>query len=58
LRAARAAVEKLDRAAITAEFFWDFRMTYYALLRGDRAGPLLAPAFFSSRKDTLEYEAT
>jgi alpha-1,6-mannosyltransferase len=57
LRAARATAEKFDWPAITTEFF-ELYDELHALVRGERAEPLLAPAFFSSRKHEVEYEAT
>jgi alpha-1,6-mannosyltransferase len=57
LRAARATAEKFDWAAVTAEFF-DLYDELHALVRGERAEPRLAPAFFSTRKHPVGYEAT
>ena len=57
LRAARATAEKFDWAAITADFF-ELYDELYALVQGERAEPLLAPAFFSTRKHSVGYEAT
>ena len=57
LRRARATAEKLDWSGITAEFF-ELYDELHALVRGERAEPLLAPAFFSSRKHPIGYEAT
>jgi alpha-1,6-mannosyltransferase len=57
LRAARATAEKFDWAAVTAEFF-ELYDELHALVRGERAEPLLAPAFFSTQRDPVGYEAT
>jgi alpha-1,6-mannosyltransferase len=56
-RAARATAEKFDWAAVTAKFF-ELYEELHALVRGERAEPLLAPAFFSTQKHPAGYEAT
>jgi phosphatidylinositol alpha 1,6-mannosyltransferase len=56
-RAARATAGKFGWAALTAEFF-ELCRELRALVRGERAEPLVAPAFFSTRQHVVEYEAT
>jgi alpha-1,6-mannosyltransferase len=55
LRAARATAEKYD--CVTALFF-DLYDELHALVRAECAEPLLAPAFFSTQKHPVGYEAT
>jgi alpha-1,6-mannosyltransferase len=57
LRAARATAQKFDWGATTTNFF-ELYDELYALVRGERAEPLLAPAFFSTRRHSVGYEAT
>lgn len=57
LRAARITAERFDWASVTGEFF-DLYDELHALVRGERSEPLLAPAFYSTRKHEMGYEAT
>ena len=56
-RAARATAERFDWRAVPADFF-ELYDEVHALVRGKRTEPLLAPAFFSTRKHPVGYEAT
>jgi glycosyltransferase involved in cell wall biosynthesis len=57
IRNARATAESFDWRAVTNEFFALYD-ELYALVRGKRCDPLLAPAFFSTPRSQVECEAT
>ncbi|MBV8903798.1 MAG: glycosyltransferase [Acidobacteriia bacterium] len=57
LRNARATAESYQWSAVVSQFF-ELYDELHALVSGARSEPLLPPAFFSTRENQLEYEAT